>query len=810
MKRTLLFVWLMCLLGAAIPACSNSDSDRIDELERKVSALEQQLADSSLRIEDLEGKLEGLTEKTPDPIDSSTLALSGTELTSHYLLRFEFTTTSDWASLSFDPAPVLSSRQVSVSGDYASVGCAVDGMHIDQSVENARAENSVTLIGDYAISAGYYGSASLSAKSLQLTFKRGDLNESILRVYNVEENGRIVQIAKFCHDDVIKGDVTNLWITSLDLSALSQLQPLERAVEHYYEPLVWAFYYPWYNNDSWNNQTLLDKPATLYSSDNAEDISRQITEAKGAGIDGFLSSWWGPGDYTDENLEVLLDRAERENFKVAAYFETISGKTQKGRDKNELIDWLTYLLTKRAIHPAYERVDGRPLIVVWASGGIELDTWKEVFWELRSKGLDAFFICMGFGDAEQLEVFDGLHDYGLAATNTPEMGQAAKATRYYHLLQKDGKPKLWAATVMSGYDDRLLPDRTGAVLPRNEGETYRGMWANAVATDPDWIFITSWNEWWENTQIESSALYGDSYLGITRSEADSWQNIRHGYSATCYIDKAVDYLRAKYNGDLHLIRESDPPGGWQFDPLQKEEWAVPPPWSDSRFYTMDKVYWLGDSALAALALEPYAPEIARDITQKLTSAGYAPYSSADLPDILFGGRIEDPPPSIQKKAYIEDDGEDFVVIGGNRVDSVLEPISDYADVLLEYAIQEWRKGDAERARQYLRQVLEMFDSNSVAIWDRPAMENGVRNEAATYKLALLLIVVQVLDEPFVYSQQVAARIRANQDPISGGIRTGIKPDGSPAGGCNTETTSLVLLAGDKDRIDTLKRLYDES
>ncbi len=33
------------------------------------------------------------------------------------------------------------------------------------------------------------------------------------------------------------------------------------------------------------------------------------------------------------------------------------------------------------------------------------------------------------------------------------------------------------------------------------------------------MLITSWNEWWENTEIEPGQRFGDSYLGATRDWA---------------------------------------------------------------------------------------------------------------------------------------------------------------------------------------------------------------------------------------------------------------------------------------------------
>jgi len=56
-----------------------------------------------------------------------------------------------------------------------------------------------------------------------------------------------------------------------------------------------------------------------------------------------------------------------------------------------------------------------------------------------------------------------------------------------------------------------------------DGEFYRSTFEAALESDPDWIFITSWNEWWEHTYIEPSELYGDQYLRMTREFARQWK-----------------------------------------------------------------------------------------------------------------------------------------------------------------------------------------------------------------------------------------------------------------------------------------------
>ncbi len=270
------------------------------------------------------------------------------------------------------------------------------------------------------------------------------------------------------------------------------------------------------------------------------------------------------------------------------------------------------------------------------------------------------------------------------------------------------------------------------------------------------------------------------------------------------IAMAVNYLKAKYNPELQLIRESQGPGDWTFDPPW-DEWMVPPPWPGSKSYTMDKVYWLGDSAVSMMALQPYEPTISEAINAKLNSPGYIEYASSDKPDTLQGETIPGPPPNQEKKVFVDERDGEYIVIGGQRIESVLPDIENYADVLLQHSIQAWRSGERQKAREYLRQVIDMWDG--VGLWDAPAMTDGLeseKNEAAIYKLALLLITLQIVGEPFDDFNEIEARLWENQDEATGGIRTGIKPDGSIGGGTNTETTALVLLVYDKDRIAMLR------
>ncbi len=286
--------------------------------------------------------------------------------------------------------------------------------------------------------------------------------------------------------------------------------------------MLWAFYYPWYHANDWSSGALKDRPITHYSSDDRRAIIHQIEQAQTAGIDGFISSWWGPGGYTDQNLKLLLDLAQEKRFFVTIYFETLKGSGP--RDKDEILKWLSYAISTYRDYPAFMKVNGKPLIVIWASESVPLATWKSVFAELRAQGLDATYLAMGYNTGN-LAVFDGLHEYGVFTKSNlaGTFRSAAQATRYYGLLADSPTPKIWVATVQPGYDERLIPGRRGLFKDRDNGKFYRNTFEAALESDPDWIFITTWNEWWEHTYIEPSELYGDLYLQITHEFAEKWK-----------------------------------------------------------------------------------------------------------------------------------------------------------------------------------------------------------------------------------------------------------------------------------------------
>jgi hypothetical protein len=72
---------------------------------------------------------------------------------------------------------------------------------------------------------------------------------------------------------------------------------------------------------------------------------------------------------------------------------------------------------------------------------------------------------------------------------------------------------------MPGYNDVGVRPNSGFARGRDGGGYYAQSWQAALASSPNWVVITSFNEWPEGTYIEPSVAYGDAYLGLTAQYA---------------------------------------------------------------------------------------------------------------------------------------------------------------------------------------------------------------------------------------------------------------------------------------------------
>ena len=108
--------------------------------------------------------------------------------------------------------------------------------------------------------------------------------------------------------------------------------------------------------------------------------------------------------------------------------------------------------------------------------------------------------------------FDGLHVY----TPVTFLARGRDLGREYQAradaARASGVP--FVAAVAPGFDDRTIRV-PGTLVPRDGGATYDATWRAALAVDPAWVLVASWNEWHEGSEIEPSVELGTAYLEAT-------------------------------------------------------------------------------------------------------------------------------------------------------------------------------------------------------------------------------------------------------------------------------------------------------
>lgn len=268
-----------------------------------------------------------------------------------------------------------------------------------------------------------------------------------------------------------------------------------------------AYYYIWFDTQSWN-RAKTDYPLLgRYSSDDRAIMEEHVRLAKEAGLDGFIVSW--KSTYTlDRRLEQLMDVAAEQDFALWIIYQGLDFERQP-LPVDRIINDLEYFVETYAMHPAFAMYD-RPVVILsgtWEFSADEIGTiyghFRDQLYLLGSeRNVDGYLriASVVHGNAYYWSSVDPL-TYPGYEDKLSEMAAAIHARR-----------GLWVAPAAPGFDARLIGGTR--VIERRDGQTLRDELTAAIHSNPDAIGIISWNEFSENTHIEPSENYGRMALDV--------------------------------------------------------------------------------------------------------------------------------------------------------------------------------------------------------------------------------------------------------------------------------------------------------
>ncbi len=310
-----------------------------------------------------------------------------------------------------------------------------------------------------------------------------------------------------------------------------------------------ASYYGWYyKNPAWGELTNAEHPlAGSYDPSNEKTIDYQVTLASDLGLDGFLFSWNGINNANDKALLKMLEKIETtdkfSNFKIGALYENVN-YIYKGPDQT-FIDELSYLINMSKEHPAFLKINGLPVIFVYSPQLISTARWQEIMAAVKSTAGDAYWVAMpGTWDLSNdwLSLFQTITPYFDVNLGSTDL------SKQYENLEKQGRPLI--ATLIGG-TTRL--QKMGVDIDRSGGQYLKSRYEIAKKNNANWLYITSWNEWYEFNQIEASRETAFESANYLREILANFKNTPlKDVSAVMTINRGASQTKIKNEGPSNI------------------------------------------------------------------------------------------------------------------------------------------------------------------------------------------------------------------------------------------------------------------
>lgn len=247
------------------------------------------------------------------------------------------------------------------------------------------------------------------------------------------------------------------------------------------------------------------------------DVATEIDQARAAGIDGFMVDIAGDpyaaGQvWSIQQVEkVFAAGDQRPGFRLGIMFD-LEGGSIRGLSPAGLAA-LTLTLAK---HKSAMRLDDGRLVVApyHAERGWTPTMWQQYADAMKSAGVPvALVFC--FDDARNMTAYAPAA-YGLGNWGNRSPGGNTIAGNVALAAKAHGLGRIWMQPV-AVQDWR---PRAGCWWEAANTLNLRQTFAGAIQGDADWIMLTTWNDYAENTQVAPSTRNRGAWLALMRHWVD--------------------------------------------------------------------------------------------------------------------------------------------------------------------------------------------------------------------------------------------------------------------------------------------------
>jgi len=357
---------------------------------------------------------------------------------------------------------------------------------------------------------------------------------------------------------------------------------------------VGAYYYPWYSYNNFHDGSDPTGSNSLvyhlnpritpqlgwYNQYNSSVISQHYKWARYAGINFFVTSYWGRT--SSENYVIrncMFNNPDRGNIKLAVFLEPSITPIGNTITSTDITTETNYLCDYYFNQSGYFRIDGKPVIFIYITRAMTDPNLTMCISTIRTaardKGIGEVYIVgdevwgspdissRGISRIDQMDAVTNYDIYGNIgrprfATDSILNTWQSRNTSWKNFV--NGLGKQFIPAISPGCNVRGI----GIDLPacsrklNNEssefGTLFSGMLDRAkAAADMNMIMITSWNEWHEDTQIEPTISAPPTNIDDSNTTQNYTQGLYYNGYGMLYLnilrDKTTMLALGDYNGD---------------------------------------------------------------------------------------------------------------------------------------------------------------------------------------------------------------------------------------------------------------------